>query len=327
MNHHFSFADGHPSLRLPMSPLKAASARKALENWREPVAEGREKHWYKIARNAAGPARVNIFDEIGWFGITAEELVSELADLEGDIEVHINSPGGSEFDGMAIYNALASRPGNVTTVVDGIAASAASTIAMAGRPRLMSPGGMMMIHDATAMCMGNEADMLDTARMLAKISDNIAGVYAAHSGKTAAEWRDAMRGAGQQGWESWYTAQEAVDAGLADELAARPGPGDTAAGNGWDETIFARWSVPVLDDGAVDNSPWDASRAWANGAAADDPAGIYSGICAGKKACDSVTQGAHALPHHYHPGDPPNAAGTRNPLSRLPPPHDPPTHS
>ena len=166
MNHHFSFADGHPSLRLPMSPLKAASARKALENWREPVAEGREKHWYKIARNAAGPARVNIFDEIGWFGITAEELVSELADLEGDIEVHINSPGGSAFDGMAIYNALASRPGNVTTVVDGIAASAASTIAMAGRPRLMSPGGMMMIHDATAMCMGNEADMLDTARML-----------------------------------------------------------------------------------------------------------------------------------------------------------------
>ena len=68
----------------------------------------------------------------------------------------------------------------------------------------------------------------------------------------------------------------------------------------------------------VDNSAWDASKAWANGAAADDPAAFYNGICAGKKAGDPATQAAHALPHHYHPGDAPNASGTANALSRLP---------
>jgi len=68
----------------------------------------------------------------------------------------------------------------------------------------------------------------------------------------------------------------------------------------------------------VDNSAWDASKAWANGAESDDPEAFYNGICAGKKAGDPKTQAAHALPHHYHPGDPPNAAGVRNSLSRLP---------
>ncbi len=302
-----------------MSPLKAATARRALENWREPAAGDREKHWYKITRNAAGPVRVNIFDEIGWFGITPEELVSDLAAINGDIEIHINSPGGSAFDGMTIYNALASRPGNVTTVVDGLAASAASTIAMAGRPRLMSPGAMMMIHDATALCVGNEADMLSTARMLSKLSDNIASVYALHSGKAAAEWRDAMRGAGTQDWESWYTAQEAVDAGLADRMAERPGPDAAAPDNDWDSAIFARWSAPAVrdSDGAADESAWDGGRAWANGAASDDPAAFYNAICAGKKAGDPATQGAHALPHHYHPGDPPNRAGVSAALGRI----------
>lgn len=68
----------------------------------------------------------------------------------------------------------------------------------------------------------------------------------------------------------------------------------------------------------VDNSAWNASKAWAAGAASDNPAAFYNGICAGKKAGDPSTQGAHALPHHYHPGDAPNAAGVRNALSRLP---------
>src|ERR1700743_3566915 len=68
---------------------------------------------------------------------------------------------------------------------------------------------------------------------------------------------------------------------------------------------------------SVDNSSWDASKAWSAGAASDDPAAFYNGICAGKKAGDPSKQGAHALPHHYHPGDAPNAAGVRNALSRF----------
>src|SRR5260370_26570380 len=271
MNHLFDLGGGRAPLRMPLSPLRAKMARRALENWREPAAEGREKHWYKIS-NAAGVTQVNIFDEISWFGITADEFVSELAGISGDVEIHINSPGGDAFDGMTIYNALASRPGNVTPVGDGLAASAASTIAQAGKTRLMSAGSMMMIHDAMGMCMGNEAAMLDTARVLAKVSDNIAGISALHSGKAAAEWRDAMRGAGTQGWESWYTAPEAIAGGLADRMAERPTP--AAPGNGWDRSIFAGWSAPVVRDGGrgADESAWDGGRAWGNGAASDEPA-------------------------------------------------------
>jgi ATP-dependent protease ClpP protease subunit len=316
MNHLLGLAGGRSPLRMPLSPLRARMAREALENWREPVTEGREKRWYKISNASGGVTQVNIFDEISWFGITAEEFVSELAGIDGDIEVHVNSPGGDAFDGMTIYNALASRPGNVITVVDGLAASAASTIAQAGKTRLMSPGSMMMIHDAMAMCMGNEADMLDTARVLAKVSDTIAGIYALHSGKTTAEWRAAMRGEGQQGWESWYTAQETVDAGLADRMAERPGSA-AAADSKWDRAIFAAWSAPARNDGGADESAWDASKAWANGAAADDPAAFYDGICAGKKAGDPATQEAHALPHHYHPGDAPNRHGVSAALGRI----------
>src|SRR5260370_26494485 len=154
MNHLFDLGGGRAPLRMPLSPLRAKMARRALENWREPAAEGREKHWYKIS-NAAGVTQVNIFDEISWFGITADEFVSELAGISGDLEVHINSPGGDAFDGMTIYNALASRPGNVTTVVDGLSASAASTIAQAGNTRRMSPGSLLMNHNALGLGRGN----------------------------------------------------------------------------------------------------------------------------------------------------------------------------
>jgi len=299
-------------VRLPLSPMKADMALKALQAWREPEAEGRERRWFKIEK-AAGDAvtQVNIFDEISWWGITAQEFADELAGIKGAIEVHINSPGGDAFDGITIYNALASRGARVTTVVDGLAASAASVIAMAGQKRVMSPGSMMMIHDALALCIGNAADMRDTAVLLDKVSDNIASVYAAHTSAPAADWRRAMVA------EGWYTAQEAVDAGLAHEIAARPGDGagaDPAAA--FDRSVFARWQERPQNADA-DESAWDASKAWANGAASDDPAAFYNGICAGKKAGDPATQAAHALPHHYHPGDAPNRHGVSAALGRI----------
>jgi len=304
--HLANLSAGRPSLRLPLSPLKAQMALKALEEWREPTEEGRERRWYKIGNQGAGDVtQVNIFDEISWWGISAQDLIDDLAAIPGAIEVHINSPGGDAFDGITIYNALASRAA-VTTVVDGMAASAASIIAMAGRPRIMSPGGMMMIHDALALCIGNAAEMRDTAALLDKVSDNIAGIYAAHTSKAAADWRTAMVG------EAWYTAAEAVDAGLADQLAPRRGAdGDPEAS--WDRSLFARW----VGNADADESAWDASKAWSNGANSDDPAAFYNGICAGKKDGDPATQGAHALPHHYHPGDAPNRAGVTAALGRI----------
>lgn len=194
--------------------------------------------WFRVLRNdaATGPTRVDIFDEIGgggWFGggVTAIDFVAQLAAIDGDIEVHLNSPGGDVFDGLAIYNALAQRPGNVTTVVDGLAASAASFIAMAGKTRLACPGSMFMIHEAAGLCMGNAADMRELAELLDKVSDNIAGIYAEHSGR-ADGWRDAMRA------ETWYTADEAVTAGLAHRLAERPERAALAAAARFDLSAY-----------------------------------------------------------------------------------------
>ncbi len=224
-------------LRLPLSPLKAEMALKALEEWRQPDGEGREQGWYRIANQAGAPTQVNIYDEISWWGISAQEFVDDLAKIDGPVEVHINSPGGDAFDGITIYNALAARDG-VTTVVDGLAASAASVIFMAGATRVASPGSMVMIHDALALCIGNAADMRETAALLDKVSDNIASVYAAHTSTPAAGWRKAMVA------EGWYTAQEAVDAGLAHQLAERAGAGSepgTAPEASFDRSVFAGW--------------------------------------------------------------------------------------
>lgn len=206
---------------------------------------------YRVVRNDAGsPARLDIYDDIGgggWFGggVSAQDVVDQLAGIDGDVEVHINSGGGDVFDGIAIYNSLASRAGNVTTVVDGLAASIASVIAQAGKTRVIAPGAMMMIHDALSMCIGNAADMRDTADVLDQVSDNLASVYASRGG-TAAGWRAAMTA------ESWYSAQDAVDKGLADKLAERPAaPEDVAA---HDFTMFAK--VPAwLKAAAVPHGP------------------------------------------------------------------------
>lgn len=193
--------------------------------------------WYKVIRNdAGGPTRVDIYDEIGgsWLfgGVSAADFVAELAGINGDIEVHINSPGGDVFDGLAIYNSLAQRPGNVVTVVDGLAASAASFIAQAGKVRTIAPGAMMMIHDAAGMCYGNASDMRELAELLDKVSDNLASIYADRTGR-ADGWRDAMKA------ETWYTADEAVAAGLAHKVAERPEQEALAAVASFDLSVFA----------------------------------------------------------------------------------------
>lgn len=198
--------------------------------------------WYKVIRNEAGPTRVDIYDEIGgsWLfgGVSASDFVAELAQINGDIEVHINSPGGDVFDGLAIYNSLAQRPGNVVTVVDGLAASAASFIAQAGKVRTIAPGAMMMIHDASGACYGNASDMRELADLLDKVSDNLADIYADRTGRSAGPgngetWRAAMQR------EAWYTADEAVAAGLAHRVAERPEQDALAAAAAFDLSVFA----------------------------------------------------------------------------------------
>lgn len=196
--------------------------------------------WYKI-RAAATPqaaTQLLIYDEISWFGISAQQFADDLAAVRGDLEVHINSPGGDAFDGVAIMNALKQHAGQVTVMVDGLAASAASIIAMAADPGqlIMCPGSMLMIHDAWGFAVGNGADMRQMADLLDQLSGNIADLYAARSGKPSDEWRAAMVA------ESWYKPQEAVDAGLADRVRADSDPAQVipAVDNSWDLSVFSR---------------------------------------------------------------------------------------
>lgn len=205
-----------------------------------PLAELRQGRddWYKIQARPQAATQLLIYDEISWWGVSAQMLVDQLAGITGDIEVHLNSPGGDVFDGIAIMNALKQHDGQVTVMVDGLAASAASVIAMAAAPGqlIMNPGSMLMIHNAWGMAVGGAADMRQMADLLDKASGNIAGLYAARSGKPADEMQAAMDA------ESWYTAQEAVDAGLADKIreASDPEAAIPAVDSSWDMSIFSK---------------------------------------------------------------------------------------
>ncbi|MGV9756933.1 head maturation protease, ClpP-related [Streptomyces tricolor] len=184
------------------------------------------RSWYRISNAAsADEAEVMLYDEVGgWFGATADQFIADLRGITApSIRLRVNSPGGSVFEGIAIANALRSHPAKVTVQVDGIAASIASVIAMSGDRIEMAPNSMLMIHDASGVCMGNAADMEEMAELLDLISDNIADAYAARAGGTRDEWRARMRA------ETWYLPEDAVDAGLADEATTAPKAGTPAA--------------------------------------------------------------------------------------------------
>ena len=158
-----------------------------------------------------------IYDEISFWGISAQDFAQDLALLKGkNLTLRLNSPGGDVFDGLAIKNLIADHPANVTVKVDALAASIASVIAQAGDKVIMGNNSQMMIHDASGMAMGDAGDMRDMAALLDMISDNIAGVYAQRAGGEADDWRKTMKD------EKWYTADEAVAAGLADSVVEPP---------------------------------------------------------------------------------------------------------
>jgi len=171
------------------------------------------KNWYKIENLSAAEASIHIFDEIGFYGTTAQSFVDQLNAITAPkITVYLNSPGGEVFDGIAIHTALAMSKAHVTTFVTGVAASAASFIAMAGDTIKMARNATMMIHDASGLAWGNAATMRQEADLLDKLSDNIADMYAMQAGGTLEDWRAAMQR------ETWYTGKEALAAGLIDVI-------------------------------------------------------------------------------------------------------------
>jgi len=182
-----------------------------------------------------GVATLRLYDPIdSWgeeWGVSAKEFAATLDDLPDDvteIRLHINSPGGDVFDGIAMLNALRSHDARVVAIVDGIAASAASFVACGADELIMARNSELMIHDAWGLCVGNAAEMHAMAEMLGHISDNIASVYAEKSTTDVGLWRIAMSS------ETWYSAAEAVEAGLADRVDAKK----PAAKNTFDLSIF-----------------------------------------------------------------------------------------
>ena len=170
--------------------------------------------WYAIRARGTG-AEVAIYDEIGAYGVSAKGFLAELGALpEGTpVDLRLNSPGGSVFDAVAIYNALKRHAGTVTVWIDGIAASAASYVAMAGDEIVMPENAFLMIHDPSGLAMGTAGDMRAMAEALDKIAGSLVRGYAAKSGKPDDEIAALMAA------ETWFDAGDAVAAGFADRLA------------------------------------------------------------------------------------------------------------
>lgn len=215
------------------------------QNWtpRRPHARA-SKDWYRIENKVDTGADVYIYDEIGGFGVSAGDFLGELRNCAGDLRLHLNSPGGDVFDGMAIYQALKARSEPTTVHIDGLAASIASVIAMGADTVIMAPKAQFMIHDGWSAAVGNAADMRKLADLLDRTSDNIASVYADRAGSTVEFWRDRMRE------ETWYSADEALQAGLVDEVEGRPKRRDDFDLSQYNHAGREKAPAPVLKDEA-----------------------------------------------------------------------------
>jgi len=174
------------------------------------------KTWFEMKAAASGEkhTEVMIFNEIGLWGVTAKDFATALNAIPEDhaITVRINSPGGSVFDGYAIFNALKSRAAQVTTKVEGLAASMASIVALAGSKVTAAANSMFMIHNPWSGVAGDSEDLRKTADLLDKLTGQLVGIYAAKTGLPDADVRAAMDA------ETWFTAAEAKEWGLVDEI-------------------------------------------------------------------------------------------------------------
>ena len=180
--------------------------------------------WKNQAQTETAPAERTLFlngtiAEESWFDddVTPQLFKDELMAGSGDITVWINSPGGDCVAAAQIYNMLMDYKGNVTVKIDGIAASAASVIAMAGTKVLMSPVSMIMIHNPMTIAFGDSAEMQKAIEMLASVKDFIINAYEIKTGLSRAKLSHLMDA------ETWMDANKAVELGFADEVIKRSG--------------------------------------------------------------------------------------------------------
>ena len=177
----------------------------------------KRKFWNWVRDSDTGERTLVLNGQIAedsWFGdeVTPAIFRDELMKGEGNITVWINSPGGDVFAAAQIYNMLMDYKGNVTVRIDGLAASAASMIAMAGTTVEMSPVGMLMIHNPSTAVIGNTKEMQAAIQMLDEVKESILNAYELKTGQPRQQLSDLMDA------ESWMNAKKAVELGFADKI-------------------------------------------------------------------------------------------------------------
>ena len=170
--------------------------------------------WYEMKALANGATEIFVFDEIGYWGVTAKDFARDLKEVNSNdsIELHLNSPGGSVTDGIAIYNLLKNHKSIVNVHIDGLAASMASVIAMAGDTITMPENALMMIHNPWGGAMGDAEELRKTADVLDKMKTALISAYANKTGKDHDEISALMDS------ETWMTGAEAVEMGFANQV-------------------------------------------------------------------------------------------------------------
>ncbi|HEJ0062267.1 TPA: ClpP-like prohead protease/major capsid protein fusion protein [Proteus mirabilis] len=173
-----------------------------------------QKSWFRMQAKEDQTADIYIYDEIGGWGISARRFTEDLISLGNlsHINLHIHSPGGEVFDGIAIYNQLKNHSATITVYIDGLAASMASVIAMVGDTVIMPKNAMMMIHKPWGVSWGDANDMREYADLLDKLENVLIPAYVAKTGKTTEEITAMLE------QETWLDGDECVEHGFADKV-------------------------------------------------------------------------------------------------------------
>jgi len=178
--------------------------------WNKPLDK---PDWFKVQAISDDETEIMIYDVIGWPFISADNFVRALAEITAKtVTVRINSPGGDVFDGMAIFNALKTYNGKVVTRIEGIAASMASVIALAGKEVQAYANTMYMIHEPYAFTAGNQYSLRELADILEKMSGQMIDIYSSNASPGKREIAQMMKD------EAWLTAKEAKEKGFIDTV-------------------------------------------------------------------------------------------------------------
>lgn len=194
----------------PCAGVSSQVQPRALDRWNAGVK----------AADSEGERSISVYDVIGYDpwtgeGVTAKRISAALRSMgKGPVTVNVNSPGGDMFEGLAIYNLLREHDGEVTVKILGLAASAASIIAMAGDTVQIARAGFLMIHNAWVMAMGNRNDLAEISDTLKPFDEAMASIYAARTGQDSKLMAKLMDS------ETWIGGEAAVEGGFADELLA-----------------------------------------------------------------------------------------------------------